>query len=96
MALNQEPVILKDKKVYFYGYELCGYEDANITLAYLSPDKQKLMILDQRVRRLHIIHIEDITKMQERIKTIPLEKLLVSVCWFSDSERIAIAYPEKL
>ena len=44
---------------------------------------------------MHIAYFQDPTKIKERIKTIPLASGPVSVCWFNDSERIALVYINK-
>ena len=44
---------------------------------------------------MHIAYLHDPAKIKERIKTIPLESVNFSVCWFNDSERIALVYIKK-
>ena len=66
--------------------EIATYEEAVSVQAYLSPDGLKVLIVNFDRKRMQIVFLHEKEKIEDRIKTIPIEEGYSSVCWFSDSE----------
>ena len=62
------------------------YKEADRIQAHLSPDKLKLLTVDERRKLMKVHFLHDTRNLVDSSKTIPLESESVSVSWFSDSE----------
>ena len=70
------------------------FNNVEHTRLYISPDSLKLLVLDG-TKTMQILYLKDTEKITENSKTIPLESIAVSICWFKNSENIVVAYKKK-
>lgn len=74
--------------------EIMTFNNVEHTRLYISPDSLKLLVLDG-TKTMQILYLKDTEKITENSKTIPLESIAVSICWFKNSENIVVAYKKK-
>ena len=65
-SVHDELLVYKDNKVYLDDQEISTYEDAKFTQAHLSPDKLKLLLIDEKKLTMQIIYLKNLRKLKER------------------------------
>ena len=71
-SIQEEPLVYKDKQILLDDQVISTFEDVRSTQAHLSPDKKKLLLIDEKRLMMQIVYLKNLRKLKERIYTVSI------------------------